>query len=219
MIESSTSTDSQRAAAVGVRSLDNAGLRAESRVRYVPPARGSAPEPRPPYSSAPRIGGFADERLGRFRDSVHVFSTEQGQGTVAHTPLEPAQGPPRAAGEEDGRRTVAARLWAAVTGTVGVVSGLAPHVLHHVGPVAGAALIAGVGGTVLFGALGLLLSVPFLLRLHRRSGSWRRPIAALLVFAAMFTLSATVIGPAIRGDDDAPVPAVTTSPGHAGHHK
>jgi hypothetical protein len=124
-----------------------------------------------------------------------------------------------AAGGKPARTTVAARLWAAVTGAVGVVSGLAPHVLHHVGPLAGAALVAGIGGTVLFGALGLLLSVPFLLRLRRRSGSWRRPIAALLVFAAMFTVSATVIGPAIRGDDDSTPSVVGTAPGHAGHHE
>lgn len=106
-----------------------------------------------------------------------------------------------------------------MTGVLGTVSGLAPHVLHHVGPIVGAALVAGAGGTVLFGALGFLLSVPFLLQLRRRSGSWRRPVAALLVFAVMFTLSTTVIGPAIRGDDDSPPAVVTTGGGHAGHHR
>ncbi|HMN99273.1 MAG TPA: hypothetical protein PKD59_07660 [Miltoncostaeaceae bacterium] len=70
----------------------------------------------------------------------------------------------------------------------------------------------------LFGALGFVLSVPFLLRLRRRSGSWRRPVAPLLVFAAMFTISTTVIGPAIRGSDDAPARAVTMGLGHAEHH-
>ena len=34
------------------------------------------------------------------------------------------------------------------------VLGAAPHVLHHAGPLAGAALLAGVGGKLLFGALG-----------------------------------------------------------------
>lgn len=105
-----------------------------------------------------------------------------------------------------------------MTGVLGAVSGVAPHVLHHVGPIAGAALVAGAGGTVLFGALGFLLSVPFLLQLRRRSGSWRRPLAALLIFAAMFTVSATVIGPTIRGDDDSPPAVVTTGGGHAEHH-
>lgn len=124
----------------------------------------------------------------------------------------------RSGASDSGRRTLRSRLATTVTGVLGAVSGVAPHVLHHVGPIAGAALVAGVGGTVLFGALGFLLSVPFLLQLRRRSGSWRRPLAALLIFAAMFTVSATVIGPAIRGDDDSPPAAVTTGGGHAEHH-
>ena len=123
-----------------------------------------------------------------------------------------------AAGRDPARLTLRARLWTAVTGALGAVSGIAPHVLHHIGPIAGAALVAGAAGTVLFGALGFLLSVPFLLRLRRRSGSWRRPLAALLVFAVMFTVSTTVIGPAIRGDDDSPPSVVTTGGGHAEHH-
>ena len=96
------------------------------------------------------------------------------------------------------------RAWAGVTGAVGIVSGIAPHVLHHVGPIAGAALLTGTGGSVLFGALGLAISVPFLLRLRRRFGTWRAPMVALAAFAAAFTLSTLVIGPAIRGDGDAP---------------
>jgi hypothetical protein len=96
------------------------------------------------------------------------------------------------------------RAWAGVTGAVGVVSGIAPHVLHHVGPIAGTALLTGTGGSVLFGALGFTISVPFLLRLRRRFGTWRAPMVALAAFAAAFTLSTLVIGPAIRGDGDAP---------------
>ena len=46
--------------------------------------------------------------------------------------------------------------WNAATGVVGVLVGLAPHVLHHVGALAGTALVAGSGGTALFGALGLI---------------------------------------------------------------
>lgn len=98
------------------------------------------------------------------------------------------------------------RLSAWVTGLVGAVSGVAPHVLHHVGPLAGAALLAGATGTALFGALGLLLSVPFLLRIRRRFGSWRAPVIALMIFAAAFVLSSQVIGPAIRGGDAAGTP-------------
>jgi hypothetical protein len=65
--------------------------------------------------------------------------------------------------------------------------------------VAGTALIAGAGGTVLFGAVGLALSVPMLLRLRRRYASWWAPAIGLAVFAVMFSLSALVIGPAING--------------------
>ena len=37
----------------------------------------------------------------------------------------------------------------------------APHVLHHIGLLAGAGLIAGAGGTVAFGLLGFILSIHF----------------------------------------------------------
>jgi hypothetical protein len=47
------------------------------------------------------------------------------------------------------------------------VIGVAPHVLHHAGLFAGAALLAGAGGKALFGALGLVLSLPFPVRLIR----------------------------------------------------
>ncbi len=121
-----------------------------------------------------------------------------------------------------GPRSLVRRGWAAVTGAIGAVSGVAPHVLHHVGPLAGAALLAGAAGTALFGALGFLLSIPLLLRMRRRFGSWRAPAIALAVFAAAFTLSTVVIGPAIRGGDAqaAPVerPAGEPRDGHAGHH-
>lgn len=106
--------------------------------------------------------------------------------------------------------------WNAVTGVVGVVVGLAPHVLHHVGVLAGTALVAGSGGTALFGALGLVLSVPMLLRLHRRFGTWTAPAIGLAVFAAMFALSTWVIGPAISGSGDSG-PSVPTID-HNSHH-
>jgi hypothetical protein len=92
------------------------------------------------------------------------------------------------------------RAWALVTGTAGVVSGIAPHLLHHVGPIAGAGQKCRTGGSILFGLAGLVVSVPFLFRLRRRFGSWRAPAIALVVFAGMFTLSTLVIGPAIRGE-------------------
>jgi hypothetical protein len=51
---------------------------------------------------------------------------------------------------------------------IGTVVGLAPHVLHHIGLLAGTGLIAGASGTVALGLLGFILSIPFLLRLRRR---------------------------------------------------
>ena len=94
------------------------------------------------------------------------------------------------------------RVWLAVSSALAVVLGLAPHVLHHAGPLAGAALFAGLGGSLLFGALGFALAIPFLLRLRRRFGSWRVPAAALTLFAAAFSISTFVVGPAITGNGD-----------------
>ena len=92
------------------------------------------------------------------------------------------------------------RLWQALTGFVGVVVGLAPHVLHHVALLAGTALVAGSGGTTLFGVIGLVASAPMLLQLRRRFGSWRAPAIGLAVFVVMFSVSAFIVGPAISGN-------------------
>lgn len=111
------------------------------------------------------------------------------------------------------------RAAAAATGAIGAVSGIAPHVLHHAGPIAGAALLAGTAGTLLFGMIGLVASIPFLIRLRRRFGTWRAPAIALAVFAVVFTISTTVVGPAIRGGDGGDAPAAATTPAvdHHGH--
>ena len=93
---------------------------------------------------------------------------------------------------------------------LGVVSGLAPHLLHHVGLLAGTALLAGISGTVLFGVLGLAAMVPMLVRLRRRFRSWWAPGVATAMFVAMFLVSTLVIGPAFRGSTDRPA-----EPGHA----
>ena len=95
-----------------------------------------------------------------------------------------------------------------MSGLLGGVLGLAPHVLHHVGLLAGTALVAGSGGTALFGVLGLLASVPMLRRLHRRFGTWWAPAIGLVVFAVMFTVSAFVVGPAISGESGSPASVV-----------
>jgi hypothetical protein len=117
------------------------------------------------------------------------------------------------------RRGLGARLWGAVVAGWAVVTGVAPHVLHHVGPLAGAALLAGFGGKALFFALGLVLSVPMLRRLYRRFGSRVAPVLAVVAFAAVFTLSSLVIAPRLTSSEKAPAtPAVEQSGGHAGHH-
>jgi hypothetical protein len=92
-----------------------------------------------------------------------------------------------------------ARALGAAVGAWGVITGVAPHLLHHAGPLAGAALLAGLGGQALFFALGLVLSVPMLRRLYRRFGSFRAPAVAIAVFAALFTFSSLVIAPRLSG--------------------
>jgi hypothetical protein len=112
-------------------------------------------------------------------------------------------------------------LWGSMTGVVGGIVGIAPHVLHHIGLLAGTAVLAGAGGTALFGALGLLASVPMLLRLRRRFGTWRAPAIALGVFTAMFALSAFVIGPAINGSRTSTSTSTSTTStvmDHNSHH-
>lgn len=117
-------------------------------------------------------------------------------------------------------------LWHTLVGAVGLVMGLLPHVLHHIGLLAGTALVAGSGGTALFGVLGLVASIPMLVRLYRRFGSWIAPVLGLVVFAATFSLSAFVLGPAISGTagdvSPDPVPTVdhTDHPGNGkdGHN-
>ena len=109
--------------------------------------------------------------------------------------------------------------WNAAVAAVGTLGGLVPHVLHHIGALAGTALVAGSGGTVLFGVLGFVATIPMLLRLRRRFCSWWAPVIALAVFVVMFSLSAFVIGPAISAGDgaapEAPSPVPTE---HDQHH-
>jgi len=111
----------------------------------------------------------------------------------------------------------------AISAALALVLGAAPHVLHHAGPLAGAALFAGIGGSLLFGALGLVAAVPWLMRVQRRAGNWLVPGALLALFVTVFSLSTFVIGPAIAGgeESDAPVPARQSPPvdqGHEAHH-
>ena len=115
------------------------------------------------------------------------------------------------------RPTLAGRAWSAAVALWGGFIGLLPHVLHHVGPLAGAALLAGATGRTLFAAIGFVAAIPFLRRLHRRFQTWRAPAIALAVFAVMFSLSSFVIGPAISGEDGPARPGIEQS-GHDQHH-
>mgnify|MGYP000147275046 CR=1 FL=1 len=115
------------------------------------------------------------------------------------------------------RRSLAERAWSAVLAAWGAFIGLVPHVLHHVGPLAGAALLAGATGRALFAAIGFVTAIPFLRRLHRRFQTWRAPAIALAIFVAMFSLSSFVIGPAISGEDPPARPGLEQD-GHGQHH-
>lgn len=114
------------------------------------------------------------------------------------------------------------RVRALIGGVGAAVLGAAPHVLHHVGPLAGAALLAGAGGKLLFGAIGFVAAVPMLRGLRRRTGSWRVPAALLSAMAVMFTFSTLVIGPALTDDgNERPAnPGVSQPAGkdHDSHH-
>lgn len=114
-----------------------------------------------------------------------------------------------------GERRSGARLWGGAVASFGAVSGVAPHVLHHVGPLAGAALLAGFAGQALFFVLGLALSVPMLRKLYRRFQTPLAPAIAVLAFAAVFTLSSVVVAPRLT-DSDAPATSIE-QPDH-GHH-
>ena len=123
---------------------------------------------------------------------------------------------------------VAERVRAAVAAVGAAVLGAAPHVLHHVGPLAGAALLAGATGKLLFGAFGFLLVVPMLRRLRRRHGSWAVPGGAMALMAVAFTFSTFVIGPAITGSGTESAAPAKNSPvappgdsqsTHQSHHR
>ena len=83
-------------------------------------------------------------------------------------------------------------LWAGTRATVGALMGLAPHVMHHIGFLAGAAFLTGFLGNSLLYVVGLLLSIPLLRRLRRRFGTRKAPAIGVAVFTALFALSAFV---------------------------
>lgn len=109
------------------------------------------------------------------------------------------------------------RTWRTISAVVGTLLGLLPHVLHHAGLIFGATLVTGAGGNLLFGALGLLFSIPLLRRLYTRFDTWKAPAIALAILVAMFSLSAFVIGPAISGDAVGDTPPPADTPDHSEH--
>ena len=123
-----------------------------------------------------------------------------------------------AASHQPDRPTLTSRLGAAAMAVWGAFTGVLPHVLHHVGPLAGAAVVAGATGKFVFGLIGLVAAIPFLRRLHRRFHTWVAPAIALGVFAVAFAVSTFVIGPAISGNDTRAKPGIQQPSGHTSHH-
>ena len=128
-------------------------------------------------------------------------------------------------GVTGGRRGFWGALWAGTRATLGALMGLAPHVMHHIGFLAGAALLTGFLGNTLLYVVGLALSIPLLRRLHRRFSTWKAPAIGIAVFTGLFALSAFVIGPLFNpvtsSEQDTPAPAsasTSDSEEHEGHH-
>ncbi len=142
--------------------------------------------------------------------------------SINDTTTEPFSGGPRTAGP--GRRSRVSAIWAGTRATFGASLGLAPHVLHHIGFLAGTAVLTGVLGNAALYAVGMLLSIPMLLRLRRRFGSWKAPVLGVAAFTALFALSAFVIGPAISQGLSGPAPGASSegtgqpADEHTGHH-
>ena len=118
-------------------------------------------------------------------------------------------------------RSILARAWSAILAAWGAFIGVLPHVLHHVGPLAGTSLLAGAGGTALFAAIGFVAAIPFLIRLQRKFRTWRAPASAIAVFIVAFSLSSFMIGPALSGGSESSPPSQPGSEqpsGHYSHH-
>ena len=126
-------------------------------------------------------------------------------------------------GTEVRRGGLRARILAVIGGTWAAVVGAAPHVLHHVGPLAGAAIVSGVAGRVVFALLGFALTIPLLRRIHRHTRTWSAPTLALIAFVAIYLFSSFVVAPRLTGSSSSgpskPAPALQpVDSGHDAHH-
>jgi hypothetical protein len=81
-----------------------------------------------------------------------------------------------------------------LSGAIGWTAAMAPHILHHAGLLFGAALVAGATGTLLFGTIAVILMVPMLLRLHRRTNSWIAPAGMVTLMVVMFSVARLMMG-------------------------
>ncbi len=136
----------------------------------------------------------------------------------AAAPSDSAREVPPTTDRPGGMRNGFTRARRTVGAVFGALLGLAPHVLHHIGLIAGAAFVVGAGGNAVFFLIGLIFSIPLLRSLYRRFSTWRAPAIAIAVFTALFSLSAFVVGPAITAGgapDAGPQPPTST---HDGHH-
>lgn len=151
-----------------------------------------------------------------------MTETAKDQHAGAHDCADDAAAPQERTAATEGRRTRLAAIRDTLGAVTGAILGLVPHVLHHIGLIAGAAFITGAGGNAVFFVIGLMFSLPMLRRLYRRFRTWQAPAIAVAVFTALFSLSAFVIGPAVSGGGDSndppSSPTQTPPPSHAGHH-
>jgi len=115
------------------------------------------------------------------------------------------------------RPTTVGRIWSTALAAWGSVVGLLPHVLLTWACSRVPRSSPERPGALCSAAIGFVAAISSLRRLHRRFGTWRAPVIALALFAAMFSLSSFVIGPAISGDDAPARPGIEQD-GHEQHH-
>lgn len=121
-------------------------------------------------------------------------------------------------GRQDGTPGIVSRVWTRLFGRCGsaacwwgAIAGALPHVLHHAGPLAGAALVTGAGGTLLFAGVGFAATMPLLWHEHRRTQGWRTPVLVLAASAILFTVSTLTVGRLLGGDEAPEPPGPTDS--------